>query len=502
MILHGIGYQGHEHSLPPCPPPPPPSIVFLPRLLLCAIVLHVLQMLELPANGEGLAWIAAQGLAKLLLRPGVQAACITAAAEGDQQALVHLQQAAQQLGISTHDAAQQPLQTAPRPNSSHLEVLHKAASDGELAALRWLHALCEPMGQAQMGLMGSAAASGQLHVMQYLLVSPDPVPVCDGDVFNAQAHPCCLLWLLEHCQSLPLQQVSRERLKRFDNPDDVTFSLEILVATNNWRSIQLLHAWGKLDLSHWCHTDRDFTAEAAKSGNLWALQWLRSLQPPCPWDRHVCSELAARGDLAGLQWARSQQPPCAWNQDCGQCAAMGGHLPMLQWLHAQGQLFPCHPRGVMFQAARLGNVAMMEWLHSVGCSFDESHYTAACICNQPAALHWLHEKRVALPTGVLESFLSENMAPPTLMFLADIGWPVEALPRDKLMQARRAFCTFHGLVRWASRSVHDAKQSRSAMFCHTPLAPGFGLLVRLSRLPPELLNLIAGKADLQHNMIV
>ena len=459
-------------------------------------------MLELPANGEGLAWIATQGLDKLLLRPGLQAACIKAAAGGDQQALVHLQQAAQQRGTSTHDAAQQPLQTAPCFNSSNLGVLHKAAYDGELAALQWLHALCEPMGKAQMGVMGFAAAKGQLHVMQYLLASPDPVPVCDGDAFNAQAHPNCLLWLLEHYPWLPIQHVSRERLKRFDNPDDVTFSLEILVATNNWRSIQLLHARGKLDLSHWCCTDRDITAAAAKSGNLWALQWLRSLQPPCPWDRHTCAELAARGDLAGLQWARSQQPPCAWDKNCGQRAAIGGHLPVLQWLHAQGPLFPWCPRAVKAHAVRLGNIVMMEWLHSVGCSFDVSHYTVACISNQPAALQWLHDKRVALPKDVTESLLSAAMAPPTLMFLADIGWPVEGLPRDKLMQARQAFCTFHGLVRWASRSVHDAGQSRCAMSGHVPHAPGLGLLVRLARLPHELLNLIAGKADLQHNMIV
>ena len=49
-----------------------------------------MQMLDLPADGEGLSWIVEQDATQLLLIPGLQPASIAAAAAGDQQALAYL----------------------------------------------------------------------------------------------------------------------------------------------------------------------------------------------------------------------------------------------------------------------------------------------------------------------------------------------------------------------------------------------------------------------------
>ena len=55
-----------------------------------AAELGIAQMLDLPHWNEGLIWITSQGLTQLQLIPGLEGASITAAAEGDQQALTHL----------------------------------------------------------------------------------------------------------------------------------------------------------------------------------------------------------------------------------------------------------------------------------------------------------------------------------------------------------------------------------------------------------------------------
>ena len=48
-----------------------------------------MQMIDVPADGEGLSWIVDQGATQLLLIPRLQPASIVAAAAGDQQALAY-----------------------------------------------------------------------------------------------------------------------------------------------------------------------------------------------------------------------------------------------------------------------------------------------------------------------------------------------------------------------------------------------------------------------------
>ena len=66
-----------------------------------------MQMLDLPHKDEGLAWIASQGLSQLPLISSLQAAYITAAAEGDEQALAYVRCTAEE--HARHFDVQRPL---------------------------------------------------------------------------------------------------------------------------------------------------------------------------------------------------------------------------------------------------------------------------------------------------------------------------------------------------------------------------------------------------------
>jgi hypothetical protein len=81
---------------------------------------------------------------------------------------------------------------------------------------------------------------------------------------------------------------------------------------------------------------------AADSGQLHILQWMREQQPPCPWDDHwTCTNAASSGYLHILQWLREQQPPCPWSHWTFTNAASEGHLHVLQWLREQQPPYPC-----------------------------------------------------------------------------------------------------------------------------------------------------------------
>jgi hypothetical protein len=49
---------------------------------------------------------------------------------------------------------------------------------------------------------------------------------------------------------------------------------------------------------------------AADGGHLSMLQYLRNLEPPCPWDKWTCANAAKNGHLHVLQWVQSQPEPC------------------------------------------------------------------------------------------------------------------------------------------------------------------------------------------------
>lgn len=205
------------------------------------------------------------------------------------------------------------------------------------------------------------------------------------------------------------------------------------------------------------------------------LQWMRGQSPPCPWDGACFHEAALRGDLVLLKWLRNQSLPCPWGTKTFEAAAFHGNLAVLDWLTAQD------------------------------CPIDgPSAWTHAASCGHHHVLRWLHKRKIP--------FLDpETGAPPpcspasasALMLVADIGWPLRGQDLVRLRMARNSFCTFHGLLRWCKHAVSDPSRGACAAFDYLGANPsGQGLLVRMSRLPHELIDLIAVKADLQHSVKV
>lgn len=75
----------------------------------------------------------------------------------------------------------------------------------------------------------------------------------------------------------------------------------------------------------------DLCMIASENGQLHALQWLRSQDPPCPWDEDTCSNAARNGHLNVLQWVRSQVPQCPWDEYTCSKAARNGQMKVLKW---------------------------------------------------------------------------------------------------------------------------------------------------------------------------
>ena len=101
--------------------------------------------------------------------------------------------------------------------------------------------------------------------------------------------------------------------------------------------------------------------EAASTGVVPIMQWLRALDPPCPWNPYTCSAAAMNGHLPMLQWLRAQDPPCPWDEDTCAGAAKYGHLHIIQW--ARQQIPPC-PWSVSTckWSAHYGDLATLQWL--------------------------------------------------------------------------------------------------------------------------------------------
>ncbi len=279
-----------------------------------------------------------------------------------------------------------------------------------------------------------------------------------------------------------------------------------------------------------CPWDTTATAAAAAK-DIGRLQWLRAQDPPCPWSPATCAAAAGAGRLDILKWLRGQNPPCPWTESCAAAAACQPNLEVLQWLHGHG----C-PWGeeTTFAASRHGNLPTLQWLHFQGCPLhphclfgaeclnrdkDTSMpmlewlcehgsilpgelYACAARARQSRMLRLLHSKGVPLPHNFGDQLgYSCNLWMPNLMFLADNGANLSEKQKHLVAAARKAHCTFHGLVRWCRRAVSDP--SRGAHRAFDSMATdtsGQVLLSRLSMLPSDLLHKIAVAAELQHDI--
>ncbi|KAK9830860.1 hypothetical protein WJX74_010724 [Apatococcus lobatus] len=197
------------------------------------------------------------------------------------------------------------------------------------------------------------------------------------------------------------------------------------------------------------------------------LKWLLEQDPPAPLHFGVLADLAAVGDLDTLAWLRAhpQVPQHLWHWD------------------------------VTLAAAECGNL-------EEGCAYSSNDlYSAAVFNNHGHVLEWLHTRGLPVPRAGM-GWIASGQAPvsvPSLMFLGDIGFPLSVNMRPKLVQARKTFCTFYGLLRWCSSAV-AGKGAHAAFDCLATDHTRQNLLVHLSLLPQELITRIAVAAELQHGL--
>ena len=472
-------------------------------------------LLDLPQDAEGLAWIASQGPARLLRIPGVEPATIAAAARGDQQALVCLRITAQQhaawvqrlgsfaafklaaSGATTPEAGHSQTRSDHQLKAVYQERLHftgelmvVALEGGELAAFRWLRALCHPFQFGfQAALMTAAARGGHLKILQFLRSEPSPAP-WDENVSSAAAWDLdCLKWLLTQDPPCPCDHGILWRVVEEADLDALKF----------------LRTCPSVDMSWWTECT-DLITLAATHDSLPILKWLRGLDPPSPWTEEACEFAADNGNFNVLKWLHSQDPPCPWDEMCAEAAARKGRIHMLEWMSEQDP--PC-PWGAQSSdaAAQEGHLETLQFLQSHGCSVaGTAYYSAASggrrqilTSGHKQVLRWLHDQKLPVPDQLISS--GRWFSPPSLLFLGDIG--AELLPdqRAELLVARRTFCTFHGLLRWCRSAVSDPSRGANSAFDYlSNKSAGQELLVLLSQLPSELVTKIAVAAHLQHDI--
>ncbi len=458
-------------------------------------------MADLPADNEGLGWIVSQDPTQLLLIPGLQPASITAAAAGDQQALAYLRVTAQHHAAHPGACILSPLDricleltecgerdvdevwAELQENSPELMgiftgrerftrvLLDNATEQGELAAMKWVRAICPRTPDSEStNLVDRAAVRGHLEILKYLCLGPR-ASLQRGRISNEAAeHLECIKWLLskrvppyfyfmenilvriaEHHDLSCLQWLQENGVmtEKFADADLLVVAVEkgdqpML----EWlRSLDPRVPWhfsvcqeaaerGKISMLAWlrdqeppCPWGESVTTSAAAFGQLEALQWLRAQENPCPWSTTTCTLAAHCGRLDILSWLRGQIPPCPWTAACAAAAASNPqHLAVLQWLHAHGCAFD---DSATQTAARGGSLPMLRWLHSICCPLHPDCLDAAVRQGDLAMLEWLCEQGCSL-TGRLYIAAAEAKQGHMLKYLYNKRVPVTDRSCDRL----------------------------------------------------------------------
>ncbi len=369
------------------------------------------------------------------------------------------------------------------PCPCHPGILPNIASLHGLPALQWLRENCQlPPGIWNRSLLHHAVSIGDLAILQWLRAQTTPVP---WDIL-----------------------ITKTVAERGD------------IGMMRWMRAQNPPAeWGK-----------EVTRAAAGKSDTGMLKWLRAQDPPCPWGEDTCKRAVEGGLVDTLSWLRAQNPPCPFGEECFEAAADDSDLKILEWLLEAGCPFGSktaqhvcllgdlpllkrfHSAGCsldskcLYRAANLGNLQMVEWLCDQGCQLTAELYQAVAHRDDMAGsrvLRFLHERRVPLSDASMEDGPSVYKALPVPMLLAmvDIGIEVPRKCTRKVQRARKAHCTFHGLIQWCQKATSNP--SLGAAHAFDILADdcsGRLLLTRLCLLPPELINKIAIAAELQYDI--
>ena len=149
---------------------------------------------------------------------------------------------------------------------------------------------------------------------------------------------------------------------------------------------------------------------------------------------------------------------------------------------------------------------MLKFLQLEGCKLDGALYYIGARYGHGHILEWLHKQGVPRPDALPPSVEIDMgglrlIRRPILMFLGDIKLPLPDVLEKRLSLARDAFCTFHGLLRWAASTISETNSNSDNSSMLSPAGgPGNDLLSRLSMLPNDAINKIAVKAKLQHDL--
>ena len=126
--------------------------------------------------------------------------------------------------------------------------------------------------------------------------------------------------------------------------------------------------YGHYEMLKWarengCDWERETCSNAALNGHLDILQYVR--EKGCPWDELTCSKSAENGDLHILQRARENE--CPWDEWTCTRAAANGHLHVLQWARQNGCRWDLE---TCASAAENGNLHILQWSRENDCPWD------------------------------------------------------------------------------------------------------------------------------------
>ena len=292
---------------------------------------------------------------------------------------------------------------------SYRHVAERAAADGHLAVLRWMHQRL-PYLCIDDSVRVCAARGGRLRVLRWM-DSLRPARGWNPDVAHealGMGHGRAFRWLLG--RGCPLDDkaclwaahVTDRRLLVRLRGRGLSWSAAVLTAAASRGSpsmLRWLHAGG-------CPMTGDACNNAARTGNLRALRWLRGTEgrAPCPWGSDTCAGAARGGHLRTLRWAR--QNGCPWSDldDVFAGAATSGHLHVLRWMVTDGDV-SIDWRRIERCATVGGQLRVLRWLHRMGhlrlntmLCYSASHHCSARVLRwlYRAGCPWHHETCIRL----------------------------------------------------------------------------------------------------------